>query len=222
MKTKVQVMNNDSWSTAYSSSSCSSITPDPAHDVLLKTLRRRKSSLATASTRSSEETLDQLHDENEHNMKGSLKTSSSKTIKPKKKLAVSFSDIEIRSYEIILGDNPAVAGGPPLTIDWEPFELAACSVDEYEEGKAKPPARDVISMKMTTEQRFELLARTYSMREINARTKQVTDARRQRIETRTMLYRQGNHEKMERIARGFKNIFTNKKRKEKAYLASAM
>ena len=138
------------------------------------------------------------------------------------KLKVSFGDIEIRSHEIILGDNPGVSGGPPLTIDWEPFELSACSVDEYEYEKAKMPTRDIFRMKMTTEQRIKLLAKTNSMREINTRTKQVTDARRQRAETRSTLYRQDNHEKMEKVFRGFKNMFSNKKKKEMAYIASAM
>lgn len=163
-------------------------------------------SMATTTPSSGEETQDHQHGENE---------SSRVTL-------VSFGGVEVQSYEIILGDNPGVSGGPPLTIDWEPFELASCSVNEYEEEKAKRPARDILRMKMTTAQRINLLARTNAVQEIMIRTKQVMNTRRQRAETQTILYRQGSEEKVERIMRVFKNIFTNKKRKERAYRASTI
>lgn len=47
--------------------------------------------------------------------------------------SVSFSTIEIRSYPIILGDNPACDdNGPPLTIDWDPINSRKLHVDKYE------------------------------------------------------------------------------------------
>ena len=48
-----------------------------------------------------------------------------------KKKKVRFSTVEIRKYEIILGDNPAVSKGPPITIDWKPFARTILRVDTH-------------------------------------------------------------------------------------------
>lgn len=50
--------------------------------------------------------------------------------------SVTFSTIEIRSFPMILGDNPACdPNGPPLTIDWDPINSRTLSVDRYEKWK---------------------------------------------------------------------------------------
>ena len=136
---------------------------------------------------------------------------------------MSFGSIEVRSYEIILGDNPGVSDGPPLTIDWDHFEsVPACPVDMYEEKKNMTPTRDLNDMRMSPGYRFDLLARTCSMEEITKRIKEGTKARRQRSETQSKSYRSGRDEKMELFRRRVRNIFTKENRKEKAYLANAM
>jgi hypothetical protein len=50
---------------------------------------------------------------------------------------VSFSNIEVRKYPLILGDNPSVRSGPPLSIGWEhdPATVVLESVEEYERRK---------------------------------------------------------------------------------------
>ena len=143
-------------------------------------------------------------------------------IKSPNKLNVSFGDIEICSYEVILGDNPGVSGGPPLTIEWNPFQKSEYSVDEYERCKRKNATRNVDEMKMTSERRMNLLSAKHSLREILQRTIQVANARRQREETQLKLQKSSSEEKVERIKRALKNIFTNKKRKEKRYMEIAL
>lgn len=50
--------------------------------------------------------------------------------------SVTFSTIEIRSFPMILGDNPACdPKGPPLSIDWDPINTRTLSVDRYEKWK---------------------------------------------------------------------------------------
>jgi len=136
-------------------------------------------------------------------------------------LSVSFADVEVRSYPIILGDNPAVSAGPPITIDWYPSHLAACSVDDYEKTR-EGIIRGIIELKMPSHVRFDMLSKTVKTAEIAKRTKEMTDVKRQRLETTAMLYRASKEEKVEKFVRGFRNLVTNKKKKEKEYMKEAM
>ena len=56
-------------------------------------------------------------------------TESSAMLSQKK--SVRFSDITVREYPMILGDNPAVSCGPPVTIDWQYSSEECLSIDEY-------------------------------------------------------------------------------------------
>lgn len=48
--------------------------------------------------------------------------------------AVGFASVQIREYPRILGDNPSVTSGPPITLSWEYDDEAGgrCSIDEWE------------------------------------------------------------------------------------------
>jgi len=67
--------------------------------------------------------------------KSSLKEGKSMLVTPSRRNSkVKFSTIEVRQYERILGDNPGVSHGPPLSIGWEYYEerTICVPVDEYE------------------------------------------------------------------------------------------
>ena len=140
------------------------------------------------------------------------------TLLRKNNMSVKFGYVEMRSHEIILGDNPSVSGGPPITIAWEAFRVAACSVDQYEE-KRESSIRNYHEMKIPSTLRFEMLSKTTPMSKISQRSRETSLVKKQRAETRSTLYRAQNEEKLERLVRGFRNLVTNKKKKEKKFLA---
>jgi len=53
--------------------------------------------------------------------------------------SVGFSTVEVRSHAMILGDNPSVSSGPPVTLDWTHQDVMECDLSQYE--KSKPLRR---------------------------------------------------------------------------------
>jgi len=71
---------------------------------------------------------------------GTLKSQSQEQASNKKSkriLTVSFSEVEIQHYPIILGDHPDVSCGPPVTIDWDPIDFEVYSLEEHEQYKSQ-------------------------------------------------------------------------------------
>lgn len=60
-------------------------------------------------------------------------------VHPRRRRSVAFDQVIIREYERVLGDNPSVTCGPPLSIGWRysPIPLQM-SIDDYEDGKGFP------------------------------------------------------------------------------------
>lgn len=87
----------------------------------------------------------QHHHHNLHNHHKNTKKSREGTLPSKNnnlstttRSEVRFSTIEIRTFPMILGDNPACDKyGPPLTIDWEPESTKKVKVDIYEEFRGR-------------------------------------------------------------------------------------
>ena len=48
---------------------------------------------------------------------------------------VKFQNIQIRNYEMTLGDNPAVSYGPPVSLGWEYYEVGTMPLEDYEESR---------------------------------------------------------------------------------------
>lgn len=74
----------------------------------------------------------------------------------KSKRRIHFGEVCVRDYGMILGDNPCVSYGPPVTIDWDYVEYNALPVDEYE--FHRPPRRCLRQMGMNYFQRKHILA----------------------------------------------------------------
>ena len=105
----------------------------------------------------------------------------------KKKKRVEFDSIILRNYSIIVGDNPSVSYGPPLSLSWDYVEYAPVDVDDYERNRGD--RRNVRQMVLNYYNRRNLLRLhgNYSDEELRAAWKDVKKVRRQRYITQTYM-----------------------------------
>ncbi len=71
------------------------------------------------------------------------------------RLKVTFKTVEFHSHALILGDNPAVSIGLPVSIDWKAVESVILDLDEYE--TSRPPRRDMCSLILSKTMRVRML-----------------------------------------------------------------
>lgn len=108
--------------------------------------------------------------------------------------------------------------GPPIEIDWKHVQEDKWKFDTYQATRIEP--RSYFEMNVPMEIRIGILERAgVKSKDIIARTKEVKAYRVARLETQHQMYRTESHEKMEKIVRGLRNIFTDKKKKERALMS---
>ena len=160
------------------------------------------------------------------NMYDSLRRSSSvHTLNEsgKSSLSVSFHNVRIREYPMIVGDNPAVSSGVAVTLGWDPLEQGSqvVEVDEYED--SRPDRRAMGQMRIPPHERREILHRSgHSMKEMHRGLKASNIAKRQRTKTLGTLHMQPFEEMREKTSRAIGNVITSKKREERDLLARSI
>jgi len=100
------------------------------------------------------------------------------------KSCASFSTLEIREYQITLGNNPGGYQGPPISLDWnhDDEKTIRMSLDEYEMNRL--PRRDENDMYLPEcLRRWKLLENGISMKAMQKATKAAEATRRQRRNT---------------------------------------
>jgi hypothetical protein len=98
------------------------------------------------------------------------------------KKVVSFGLILVREYERVVGDNPAVSAGPPMSIGWEFVQRKAVPLDVYE--KRKRPRTSDLRMGNFTRKSILREAFGVSCEEIIAAENIVRKIQKQRRQTR--------------------------------------
>ena len=93
---------------------------------------------------------------------------------------VYFDNVEINYHKIILGDNPAVSDGAPITIGWKAHDHEVLDVDCFESLR-KPKGGD---LKLQVHDRAAiLLARGYSIDQLAKCTQEVQKIQMKRSES---------------------------------------
>jgi hypothetical protein len=94
--------------------------------------------------------------------------------------SVDWKDVQIRTYKIVLGDNPAVSIGPPIAIGWNVCEETILDIESYE--NYHPYRRCKLDMQLPSSYRFEwLLEEGYSHVELRKAIAEVQAVQAQRL-----------------------------------------
>mmetsp|Transcript_31204 Transcript_31204/g.47798 ORF Transcript_31204/g.47798 Transcript_31204/m.47798 type:complete len:213 (-) Transcript_31204:2018-2656(-) len=156
-------------------------------------------------------------------MEGTSDLSTPRLSNSKIKKQVSFHKIKIREYERILGDNPSVTSGPPISIGWGYVEEDFIrSVNEYE--GCRPRRRTKSELIIPSFVRRGLLEEEFgvSKESIKAASKEVKGVQKKRHMTRILPEGIENAQEMlQATTRKFSNIFGKRKEeKEKLWHAA--
>jgi hypothetical protein len=116
---------------------------------------------------------------------------------------VHFSDVTIREYRLIVGDN-IVSKGVPLTLAWESVSSVSINLDKYEQAR-KDHCRKHLEMHMTYLHREKILRKLgFSRKDIDYGIKAANIARRKRRETHANLHASHTHERLETLQKDLK------------------
>jgi len=122
---------------------------------------------------------------------------------------VSFGQVTVRDYDMILGDHPSCTYGPPVTIDWDYLEYEPLAVNEYEIHHAR--RRPLRSMMLNYYKRKDILTQAgYSSESIKAATRKTEKVKRQRAITRQFLPVSKAEDMIESAGRKLKKAFKRK------------
>lgn len=136
--------------------------------------------------------------------------------------SVSFASVDIREHPYVLGDNPSVSSGVPLTIDWQSSHSETVPLDIFEDLR-KNDRRFVHELKIPGDVRWDKAKNSgASSLEITIGIINADKTRNERMQTVNSLNKSRREERTESIRRGLKNIFTNHKRKENKYIEHAL
>jgi len=143
-------------------------------------------------------------------------------INPLKK-TVSFCTIEIREHPYMMGVNPCVSKGVPLSSEWQADRRFQLPLDKHE-SMNNSDKRGLLELKLPHRERTNILLRSgYTMREISAQIILVNKTKAERAETnQTPQHVIIKQEMMESIKRGLSNLLTRRKKKETKYLKHAL
>jgi len=153
----------------------------------LSTMRRTNSCLSVSTLKASLGSIDSIKN-------------------PKKKMTkqVSFHNLQIREYNIELGDNPSCRFGPPVTIGWDYSEANEILLDDMmSDGNEEKKERKLLDVHT----RYDILRDAgFSDKDIMKTVKDVSIIRKQRYKSVSNEKYDKINERIENISRKFKKL----------------
>lgn len=101
---------------------------------------------------------------------------------------VHFGSLEMRNYEVVLGDHPDCSSGPPISLGWAYAESNPISVERYEEIKPSSSRRSMDQLELNYFVRKRMLRREslVSDEDMRNRIDDVNRIQKQRLHTKRM------------------------------------
>lgn len=127
--------------------------------------------------------------------------------------SVTFGVVNIREYDLTLGDHPDCTFGPPMSLDWDYQEVFESSVEYYETNRE--PRRRPHQMIQNYFRRKNILMACagFSEKELKKATKEVERAKFKRNLTKTFLPAWKVEDALESAARKTKRAVTRKNKR---------
>jgi len=88
-------------------------------------------------------------------------TTTTSTSTPPSTRSVSWNTIQINTHEVVLGENPAVSVGPPLSLGWALWHTERLSIDDYE--AHRPERRRSDGLRIPRGERERLLMQEFGV-----------------------------------------------------------
>ena len=131
--------------------------------------------------------------------------------KKQMKRSISFSNLQVREYDLTIGDNPSVSYGPPVQLSWQYSESKAIEIEEYETEKQLDRSLGRRSKRVENiswAKREALLKRQgFSQDDIDARMKEVNKVKQGRSVTKALVVTGRTEEALESAGRKLKRFF---------------
>jgi len=155
-------------------------------------------------------------DDSSSSLKSDSSLSSSNHKSPQMRKNISFSTLEVRSYDVTLGDNPGVSNGPPVSLDWNYEDSQHINLDEYESLRA--PRRSKEEMRLDSQSRQIVLSSRFTSKDLMA----ATDIARQIRIQRKKSYKTSNmeplHEVLESTERKLKRLLRRRRKDSRDFI----
>jgi hypothetical protein len=129
---------------------------------------------------------------------------------------VSFSTVTFHHHSIILGDNPGVMSGAPLSISWKAFETMILNVDDYEhaingdsDNNVARLRKTISELALTSAERERILRNQgYARGEVKEAALRAEQDKMKRQRTNQLCAWDGAQARMEIVARFLSNLVT--------------
>mmetsp|Transcript_5861 Transcript_5861/g.8437 ORF Transcript_5861/g.8437 Transcript_5861/m.8437 type:complete len:202 (+) Transcript_5861:61-666(+) len=131
--------------------------------------------------------------------------------------SVSFSCVEIREYDLTLGDHPSCSYGPPISLDWKYKVSCNLDIDEYELHRS--PRRSLREMLLNYYCRKNLLlcCGDHSERELKNATKEVNRVKMRRSVTKAFLPARKLEEVVESAGRKMRRVVIKEEKERRSF-----